>query len=724
MDIINLYRSILRRKWLILFCSILAAILAFVYAKFKTKLYASKAQYSTGLTIESVTVSDNFNVFQIDAKFSNIIETFKSPNVIGLLSYRLLANDLTSKQPFRKLDAKQETAFKSVGITKERAVRILLNKLDSLKLLRTNDPEENKLNDVLEIYKYDYKSLSGVIGVSRLQRTDYIDIYAETNSPELSAFLVNEIGASFLNFYNSLSNVRSSESISNLERQVSSKSKQFDSIYNSLQNTKQGSVGDISAQITSLMGIIQSYEEKLGEEKASLNRQTAQLNNLNNQIAALQKPVQTEPSSNNADAIAALRTQIRDLETEKASNPAQASTIDAKIKLLQREIAIKSKKPAGPKIDEALLADLKQKKYDAEAEVESAGKNIKEFEGTIRKYQGQISGLAGKDVGIAKEEAMAEMTSKELASIKDRFETVQGKKEGVGMNFKQTLFGQPSLEYESTRPILTTALSGASVFLTLCFIFLFLELLNPSLRTLVAFERELKLTPLVVLAKVNFKKESLGNVLSNTTSAPKKDRKLLLRFRTVIQLLRLKILESKKRVYLLSSYQSGEGKSLLIEALAKSLQMTGKSVLIVDANVMSNGLTEKYNAKPELIALLNGETTLENAVTKTEEEGIDIIGSSNTSSTFAELVSKNHQGIKSVFEASGYDYVLIEAPVMKYHIGVFELNDSVDGILNVVSADSVIDADYKAAMEKLYANREHFVGMVFNQVLHDNMPSS
>ena len=87
----------MRKKWLIIGLTLIAVITAFVLLLLKKNLYESVAQYSTGFTSERVRLVDGtsaIDFYGADIKFNNVIETFKSPKVIGALSYSLLLHDL------------------------------------------------------------------------------------------------------------------------------------------------------------------------------------------------------------------------------------------------------------------------------------------------------------------------------------------------------------------------------------------------------------------------------------------------------------------------------------------------------------------------------------------------------------------------------------------------------------------------------------------------------
>ncbi len=83
MDLIYLFKALMKRKWLILVGTLMAVAVAFLLTMKQEMLYKSTAQIATGFTsTEQVKLKDeSFNIYEIDSKFSNVIESLKSPRV-------------------------------------------------------------------------------------------------------------------------------------------------------------------------------------------------------------------------------------------------------------------------------------------------------------------------------------------------------------------------------------------------------------------------------------------------------------------------------------------------------------------------------------------------------------------------------------------------------------------------------------------------------------------
>ena len=148
MDFNYLLNALLRRKWIIIFSTIIGFAAALTFTFFMKKTYVSDAQYSTGLTQNSkvsLQTSEVFDINQIDLRFNNVIETFQSPTVLGMLSYELLLHDIESPYPFKELTSKQkkDTAYTLADFAK--AKEILHQKINSLDLLKSYDRDERRV---------------------------------------------------------------------------------------------------------------------------------------------------------------------------------------------------------------------------------------------------------------------------------------------------------------------------------------------------------------------------------------------------------------------------------------------------------------------------------------------------------------------------------------------------------------------------------------------------
>src|SRR5450432_2921874 len=232
MDFMFFVNALLRKKWVIIICSIAGFGAALLFTFTKKNMYLSAATYSTGFTMKQqvkLTADEGLNIFEIDQRFKNVIETFKSPVVICMLSYDLMLHDLdNTKKPYTTLTAKEKSKaeYKNVDFYKVR--QILLQKRASKEILKAYDPEENNEYQLIVLYQYENESILDQLSVDRVEGTDYLNIVYKSENPEMSAFVVNTIGKEFISFFTNIMSTRTDESTGKLDTLAAKKRKEIE----------------------------------------------------------------------------------------------------------------------------------------------------------------------------------------------------------------------------------------------------------------------------------------------------------------------------------------------------------------------------------------------------------------------------------------------------------------------------------------------------------------
>ena len=149
MDLIYLFRVLLRKKWIIISLALISSACAFVFVMFKKDLFESVAQYSTGFTAEKVKLTDGsaaVDIYTLDIKFNNVIETFKSPRVIGMLSYKLMLHDLENPgKAYKTLEPNDKNSETFKAVSPDTIIKVLKNKINTADLLSPGDKTEQKI---------------------------------------------------------------------------------------------------------------------------------------------------------------------------------------------------------------------------------------------------------------------------------------------------------------------------------------------------------------------------------------------------------------------------------------------------------------------------------------------------------------------------------------------------------------------------------------------------
>jgi uncharacterized protein involved in exopolysaccharide biosynthesis len=208
----------MKRKWIIISATLIAAAIAYFLTLNQPKKFRSTAQVATGYTTYDPVrlTNESADYFQQETKFNNAIVTFKSPAVINLLSYNLILHDLT-QSPFTVLSEEdQKKAIET--ISKEAAIKAFQGKLDSMQMLSPSINGDKKLLYLLFLYGYDYGTVYKNLDIGRYQRSDYLNISYVSKDPSLSAFVVNTAYEEFIKYYGTNRDKTLAQSVDSLRK--------------------------------------------------------------------------------------------------------------------------------------------------------------------------------------------------------------------------------------------------------------------------------------------------------------------------------------------------------------------------------------------------------------------------------------------------------------------------------------------------------------------------
>lgn len=734
MDLMYLVHSLLRKKWIIIFCTVLGLVAGFVFTLFQPKSYLSFAQYSTGFTMEqkvSIKEDASINIYEIDLRFNNVIETFKSPKVMGMLSYKLLLHDLEDKTPFRVLkeEQKEKNEYKLANFDK--AKQILRSKIMEMELITPFDAEEKKVFDLINLYGYDDKSLSGKMSLSRAERTDFINIHFLSENPLLSAYVVNTIGQQFIRFFNTIYGSRAQESTAKLDSLTNAKKAVVDSLTKKLQEYR-ARIGtpNVADRASAAMSVVQEMTSNFQQEQAKLNNLRGDLIAVEAQLRGLTSPSNlTAPVNNNAE-ILRLRRENEDLELQKTGKSDEEQKrlqgqIDANLRKIQ-QLAPANNADRARKLEktQGREADLIDRKIELQQKIAAAEANVKLFNRQKDEYERITESGGGEEVILNSKEGDLRIASQEYEHLKKSLQASLDLDVNPENNFKQTLVGQPAYRPEPVKRTVILGMSGMLMLFLSSFIMLGLEFMDSSYKTPAIFQRSTKLRLLSALNRIDLKKKQLADYFHTNGELEKKEEEIL--FIANLRKLRYELENSGKKIFLVTSTREQEGKTTVIEALAHSLSLTKKKVLLVDANFSNNTLTQKFQAKPTLEQFsLNGQANpmdkFLNVKSMTSIPNTDLVGCAEGNHTPSEVLPKNNLFENLPKIAEHYDFVFVEGSSLNTHADSKELSKYVQGIIAVFSAKSVLKQNDKDSIYFLKSTGEKFTGSVLNYVEPDNI---
>jgi uncharacterized protein involved in exopolysaccharide biosynthesis len=727
MDLIYLFKSLMRRKWFIIISTLMAVLAAFLLTLEQEKLYKSVAQIATGFTMsDQVKLKDeSFNIYEIDVKFNNVIEALKSPRVLEMTSYNLMLHDLENPdKAFRTLSVEEKKYDAYRHLDRAKAIAILTKKYSDEQLLSSYVPEERKVQELLKIYRYDLETLRYVLYVGRVQRTDFIDIQYRSINPELSAYIVNQVCTEYLRNYESSRNQLTVQNIETLKKLVDQKRDELDA---KISNIKLMGTLDVSVESSSKLEQISNFENRLADEKSLNNSAQLTLQQIIIRLADMSKANSQSSSTTSAinTELTSLRTQMNEAYSDYVNKGGNDATLYAKYQTLKNDYKTKLTAMASAAPTTTIgntLADLQQKKSDLELQIKSSAQNIDAYEQKIRQLNSSMGAAASRGANNLALQKEVELAQQEYESIKSRYDAAVNNKIAPMDNFHQILFGQPAVEPEPSKRLIIIALAGMSMLVFCCIAIIFLEYVDLSIKTPTQFMKVLELKLLGVVNRINFKHAPLEEIFTN----PNLKKHNTAVFRELLRKLRFEMEDSGKSIFLFTSTKPREGKSTIIKALAYSLSLSKKSVLIIDTQFPNNSLTRDFGAQPVLESFNSSvdnfnADSVKQLVTESPLPGVFVIGCEGGEYTPSEILKPGNMLEYLKILAHQYDYILMEGAALNDRSDSKELMKYAEIVIAVISARSSVKQTDKEAIIFLQNLQEKLGGAILNFVEPENI---
>ena len=173
----------------------------------------------------------------------------------------------------------------------------------------------------------------------------------------------------------------------------------------------------------------------------------------------------------------------------------------------------------------------------------------------------------------------------------------------------------------------------------------------------------------------------------------------------------------KKRI-LITSTGPSEGKSIIAVNLAISLVQTGKSVLIIDAN-LRNPIQHKLfelTSEEGLSSTLVSDSPSLGQIVQTRIQGLSLFTAGSVPPNPAELLASDNMKSILTDAAAAYDVVIIDSPPTVAIADVSILAQVVDGVILVVGSGEVSREYALEAKEQLKMVEAKIIGVVLNKV--------
>ncbi|MFK7972641.1 MAG: GumC family protein [Bacteroidia bacterium] len=705
MDLLNFFRVLLRRWWLILGVTALAAGVAFFVSRSKAETYKSQALLSTGITDK---VSDGQTWIQQDkvrSEFNNLIKAMTSRPAVSRLSYQLALHDMNSQRPYRDLNMLRSSMGEE---SYNKAQRILSERYDAFALL---DPAQKDDAEVLKLLwkaGYSYEQLMGNLSVLRDGETDYIKVIFASPDPRLSADAANVYSTEFIKYYKDARGEISDEMVKDLKLIAQQRKAEYDQRLADLSalQLKYGIYGSESG--SSLVDELLGAEAARDANRQAIDKLEAQLAELNSKLSGGTPGFSTGNTNAKLIDLKKKRDALVD-QMNGTNDPNLQASLDKVNDEINNLIASGSRTVG---TDAGNVANrLFQQKLDTEVQLRSAQASLSSAQARVRRLKGiQYAAVEGKaDYGQA--QSAMEAAQKDFAEAQRRYNAGLDNTVDLGKHLKIFEEARAAGNPESRKSMMLVAFSALAS-LALCVVVLFvMEYVDLSVKTPSQFQRITGLPLLGALNHLNVGSLKLDQLFSDRNSNPSMEK-----FKQLLRKLRFEVTNNDARTVLVTSAQSGEGKSLTLLSLAYSLSLSGKKILIIDTNFKSASLTALLKAKPTLEDCMGRSEDPTACISRTEYAGLDIIGCQGGDYSPSEVLYEDVFSQMLDRLSAHYDFIFMEGPALNEYADAKELVKFSEKVVAVFSAKSVLRQSDKESIAYLENLGDKFLGTVLNDV--------
>lgn len=722
MDLIYFLRVLLKRKWLILSIVSIAVITTFLITYKAPKVYKAHARIATGIFEKENLIFSGKGIrspqrYEIEAKFHNMVEILRSPRVLDLVAYRLMLHDLEGETSFRPtqfralLDAYSPEEFKVA----EEQYR---SKLDSLQSLVAANELELKHIHLLREMGYDATSLVKRLEVQRIPGTDFLGIDFHAETPQMAAFVANQLCAEFIRYYTSLSARQANNAIAFHSEQLAEKKTAF---YSKLQQWKdyQEGIGlqDNNQKNQSVLHRIEGLQAQQSLANQQLFSAQRDLKEANADLGMEEAIwVISEGMPRGEDKAQILRQELLQVQQKQVRQASSEGADNNAILLLQEQMTEALTAANASKVNAAQLPQLRKKIF-YEISVDLARTQISLLDRELKE-------MGQNEAGQLLNEEAASVLGQEMAQARDAYFlalskyaedrlTASGSYAGT---LSQVDFVYPPEAGVPSRPPLLIVLS-ALVSLALCVVVLFiLEYLDTSVKYPARFTEITGMPTIGLLNRLNTSNLDLVGLFNETQKDPAQET-----YKQQLRKIRFELVESGAQKILVTSTKEGTGKTSLLVSLAYSLSLNGKRVLLIDTNFKGHALTDITAASPTLESYIQGNISRDSLISSSVFERVDVIGCQGGDLSPAEVLDelKFSQLLSEL--STEYDMIFLEGSPLNEYADSRELVHYADGILSVFSASAPINERDMDSIAYLLSLEDQLMGAVLNKVEMRNL---
>ncbi|GAB3918965.1 exopolysaccharide transport family protein [Mucilaginibacter boryungensis] len=654
MELKDFFKLLKKYRNILVIIPLVIVIISYFLVRNLADEYVSSAKIATGIVDQTRQLPGLASALQeskVFAQFSNIMEVMQLKKMIDMVSYQLIIHDLSSNDPFHKLDKK---FAEMTPADKAKALKVFRSKLQRLEPLSLYDPYEEWLNKLLISMHYDERSIRKAISVRHDDSSDFITVVGSSDKPQLSAFMVNTLCQGFISYHTNIVQQNETQAVEYLSNLLTEKKRSLDSATNTLQQYKIAhNVLDLQEQAKSANAQIAANEDKILQAQKDVASNQGALDNIDKKFDPADRKYVDQSATKLNLAVTTTMEQMH-----QADDRYIRSNFDPKLKVkvdsLQARVTEQLNQATDKYISNPLLAkeDLLKQKLALEVARDLAAHSIQAMNRQQENLNNSLKRLVPLSATIGTYEFAIEVATKEYQEVLNRYNQAN-LQEKTNPKLLMVEYAVPDIAQPSKKMLLVI-ISGVGSFI-ICMVAMFvLFYLDDTIKT-----------PLQLVNKTNLPVLGYLNLISGSSIDLRKlwdieHRDKMQQFKDLLRAIRFEIDQEMdgEKVLAITSMKAGEGKTLLAISLAYSYSMINKKVLLIDGNFDNPTISKTVNPRIFL------EDVFKNADTNNEQlsNTSGVLGNHGNDVTLLEISDEKfiHEKFNELKRV--YDVIIIEAP--------------------------------------------------------------
>jgi capsular exopolysaccharide synthesis family protein len=578
--------------------------------------------------------------------------------------------------------------------------------------------------------------------VSLLKDTDVLKASVSAHSSFEAAFLANAVAEQYYRYRLQSARGELTDIRQFLDQQLETVRQQLSQSEEIERNYKESQgVSALDAETANLVQQSADLHALYNTTQTEMNSQMRRQDYLRKQLAETKGTIVEEATNATSPMIESMQREIAEKQTKIATlmaNPGPGtdvtvSAIEKEVENIKSKLVEEVRKIAGGVETSQDPLKTSQELFDqlltTEVDIKALTAKAEALREVMQNLDFEMDKLPEKTLVLARLTRDRELNEKLYVMLNEKYEETRITEAGKSAGVQIVDTAKPPKD--PVRPktklnILLGILFGLAVGVGIAF---FLEFLDDTVKTGDDLER-LALTvlgtiPLVQTDQIIRRLKKQGKQFTDA-DLHRVEAKMITRFsprspvseayRSLRTNIQFADIDKPKRVILLTSTTSKEGKSTTAVNLAITLAQMGSKVLLVDSDLRRPNLHNFFSMDKSygLTNALIGSLGFDDVVKHTEVEKLDLVTAGDIPPNPAELVASESMKKFIDMARSRYDFVILDSPPVIAVTDAAVLATRVDGTIIVVSSGTVSKKEVQRAITLIKNVRCSVMGVVLN----------